>query len=74
MKAEIAYRFPTASLASRFLAELETGAVGRVQSRRHHDDCCVLVIYQLNPSSRFSPVVAELDDLAESLQGKECEI
>jgi len=72
MKSEIAYAFPTAPLASKFIAELRAGAVGDCQCRRHDDDTQVLVIYRLDETEGYTSKAQALDDLAESLEG--CEI
>ena len=71
MKSDIVYRFPTAPLASRFIAELRSGAVGECSCRRNRDDHEVLVTYQLEQNARFNSIVQKLDDLAESLEGGE---
>lgn len=71
MKKDIAYRFPTAPLASRFIAEVRSGTVGDCSCRRHSDDHEVLVTYSLSPSYQFDDRIQQLDDLAESLDGRE---
>lgn len=74
MNCEVAYRFPQARFASRFLAELQAGAVGECRCRRHTDDHSILVLYRLAPAESFSPMAQKLDDLAETLGGSECSV
>ncbi len=72
MKTDIAYRFPSAAKASRFLAELQSGAIGRCYCKRHRDDHEILVAYDIALQIEGYASVAQcLDQLAESLEGYE---
>lgn len=72
MKTDIAYRFPTAARASRFLAEVQSGAIGRCHSKRHRDDHEILVSYDVTLQVEgYASVAQRLDQLAESLEGHE---
>ncbi|BFM07120.1 hypothetical protein [Halioxenophilus aromaticivorans] len=72
MKTDIAYRFPTAAKASRFLAELQGGVIGRCQCKRHRDDKEIIVYYDIDLQLEgYASVAQRLDQLAESLEGSE---
>jgi len=72
MKTEIAFRFASAAQASRFLAELQAGAIGRCKCKRHRDDHEILVSYEINQQALgFASIAQHLDSLAESLEGVE---
>lgn len=72
MLTELSYRFPSAARASRFLAELQSGAIGPCQCKRHRDDREILVRYELSrETTDFVSIAHQLDELAESLEGSE---
>ncbi|WP_026375003.1 hypothetical protein [Aestuariibacter salexigens] len=70
MHTTITYRFPDAVLANRFKNTLTHWSVADVKAKLSRDDKTVSVAYQIE-SRGYDRTAAELDDLADSLQGRE---
>ncbi|KTD95697.1 hypothetical protein [Pseudoalteromonas sp. H71] len=70
MKTEISYQFESSQVANRFLHELKNWSVNDVKTRLFNGGDSVKVSYDYDETG-FDYTIAELDDLAEQLGGKE---
>jgi hypothetical protein len=70
METQIAYIFPSAQLANRFLNTLKHWSVAEVKVKLHKENNSVLVAYYFNGSG-FDSTCSELDDLAGTFEGRE---
>jgi hypothetical protein len=70
METQIAYIFPSAQLANRFLNTLKHWSVADVKVKLHKENYSVLVSYYFEGKG-FDSTCSELDDLAGAHEGHE---
>jgi hypothetical protein len=70
METQIAYSFPSAPLANRFLNTLKHWSVAEVKVKLHKENHSVLVAYYFDGKG-FDSTCGELDDLAATFEGRE---
>lgn len=70
MQTRVAYQFPTAQIANRFLNTLTPWSVTEVTAKFYQGSDSVLVTYEFDGQG-FDSTSSDLDDLADSMGGQE---
>lgn len=71
MQQVITFEFPDQQVASRFLEDIKSGQIHGARAKRANGGYAVRVTYPLAGAGQFSTAAQELDDLAQSLGGRE---